>query len=115
MRIGEIMRTGDNRLGRLMKSNGEFFHYLWIFNEARNRWSMDKFHVNEFVPATEVEIEVYKEIAKRWLRTTLNPYTEIYPGSFSEVGLSYQGPAPLSDASHLPRLSEWPPCSHHPQ
>jgi len=115
MKVGDICRTGDNRLGRLMKSNGEYFHYLWIFNEDRNRWSIDKFHINEFVPATEVEIEAYKEIAKKWLRKTISPYTETYPGSFSEVGLSYQGLAPLSDASHLPRPPEWHQGSPHPQ
>jgi hypothetical protein len=64
MKIGEIMKTGDNRLGRLMKSNGEYFHYLWMLNSTETRFTMQKFYIGEIVPASEHEVLRYKEMVK---------------------------------------------------
>lgn len=71
MKIGEIMKTADNRLGRLMKSNGEYFHYLWMLNSTETRFIMHKFYIGEIVPASEHEVLRYKEMVKNITQKTV--------------------------------------------
>jgi hypothetical protein len=71
VKVGDIVKTGDDRLGRIVKSNGEHFHYLWMLNSTGTRWFMDKFHHAEIVPASDQDVVAYMEMAKEFNRQNL--------------------------------------------
>jgi hypothetical protein len=72
MKAGDICKTGDNRLGRIVKSNGEYFHYLWMLNSTETKFVMEKFYAGEIIPASEPEVLTYKQIAKEFNQRNVN-------------------------------------------